>query len=195
MPLGVGPWSTAVAYANAMVSMCALMRLWAWCAGCYTILEQPLGSLMGLHPRIRQLQIMIPSFKHFTTHMGAFGGPVPKPTNLYCDAPYAYKLIRTPMLADKARFHKENLEMMKRDPITGALSGGKDMKGSQEYPQGYGEAVASSYKNHVDTVADEVASSESSSDEEDSVELDSWADAGLGEVCAWVGLPSNTMAM
>ena len=96
VPLGVPPRSASVTSANQMVSMCALLWIWAWCSGCYTILEQPLGSLMGYHPRILQIKRMLPSFKHLTTHMGAFGGPTPKPIHLYADVPYANRLVRSP---------------------------------------------------------------------------------------------------
>ena len=78
VPLGVPPHTGVVANANHMVSLCAMFWMWAFCAGCSTILEQPLGSLMGCHPRIVQLKRLIPSFTHVTTHMGAFGGETPK---------------------------------------------------------------------------------------------------------------------
>ena len=195
VPLGVPPCSQSVVDANQMVSLCSLMWLWAWCAGCYTILEQPLGSLMGCHPRIVQVMRTISSFRHLTTHMGAFGGPSPKPTNLYADAPYANRLVRTPTAADRARCDFEDKEIMTRDPITGSLTGGKDMKGSQAYPEGYGLEVAAAYKNYVDTVPDELADSECSSEEGDLLEKDAWVDSGIHEVCDWLGLPSTTMAM
>ena len=195
LPLGVPPWSESVADANQMVSLCALLWLWAWCAGCYTILEQPLGSLMGSHPRIRQIKQIVPSFQHLTTHMGAFGGPTPKATNLYTDAPYAHKLIRTPSAFDRALFAVEDKEIMVKDPITGALSGGRDMKESQAYPVGYGEEVASAYKNHLDTVTEVLADSECSSDEANMVATDQWLDTGLHKTCEWLELPSDAMAM
>ena len=195
LPLGVQPWSESVAAANQMVSMSAMLWLWAWCAGVYTILEQPLGSLMGSHPRVCQIKRAIPSFKHFTTHMGAFGGPTPKPTNLYTDAPYAHKLVRSPTLSDKARFALEAKEIMTRDAITGSLTGGKDMKESQAYPEGYGIEVAAAYKDHVDNVAEELFDSESSSDEESLVQKDQWLDSGLHKTCEWLQLPIDAMAM
>ena len=54
--------------------------------------------------RIVQLRRVILSFRHLTMHMGAFGGPSPKATNLYADVSYANKLVCTPTAADKARF-------------------------------------------------------------------------------------------
>ena len=131
------------------------MWFWAWCASCYTILEQPPGSLVECQPRIVQLRRVIPSFRHLT--MGAFGGPSPKATNLYADVSYANKLVRTPTAADKARFDVEDRKMMTRDHITGAMTGRRDMKESQAYPAGCGRAVAAAYKTCVDTVAEEVA--------------------------------------
>ena len=84
---------------------------------------------------------------------------------------------------------------MTRDPITGSLTAGKDIKGSQAYPEGYGLEVAAAYKNYVDTVPDELADSECSSGEGDLLEKDAWVDSGIHEVCDWLGLPSSTMAM
>ena len=191
LPLGVAPWSPNVANANQMVSLCAMMWLWCWCAGCSTILEQPLGSLMGLHPRILQLKRVIGSFVHVTTHMGAFGGDCPKPTNLYSDSSYVHKLVRSPTQADRARFAELDREIMTRCPITGALSGGRDMKASQAYPVEYGRVVAASYKTHIDKTPEELPDSETSSEEDCMADRDSWADAGVCEVCDWLGVPSN----
>ena len=101
---------------------------------------------------------------------GCLRGPSPKATNLYADVSYANKLVRTPTAADKARFDVEDREIMTRDPITGAMTGGRDMKESQAYPEGYGLAVAAAYNTCVDTVAEEVADSECSSDEDSLVE-------------------------
>ena len=80
---------------------------------------------------------------------------------------------------------------MTKDPISGALTGGKHLKASQECPVEYGREVAAAYKSHLESVPDEVAGSEASSEEEDMADLDSWADAGLGEVCEWLGLPEH----
>ena len=80
--------------------------------------------------------------------------------------------------------------MMTKDPISGALTGGKDMKSSQEYPEEYGRCVASAYKDHIACMPDEVADSESSN-EDCTADLDPWSDAGLGEVCEWLELPTH----
>ena len=84
---------------------------------------------------------------------------------------------------------------MTRDPITGSLTGGKDMKESQAYPEGYGIEVAAAYKDYVDNVAEELDNSECSSDEESLVDKDQWLDSGLHKTCEWLRLPSDAMAM
>ena len=55
----------------------------------------------------------------------------------------------------------------------------------------YGREVAAAYKSNLKSVPDEVAVSEASSEEEAMADLDSWEDAGLGEVCEWLGLPAH----
>ena len=127
--------------------------------------------------------------------MGAFGGPTPKATDLYTDAPYAHKLVRSPSASDRARFATTDKEIMVKDPITGALSGGKDVKESQAHPEGYGVEVASAYKQHLDTPELLADFSESSSDEENMQAADPWMDAGLRKSCEWLELPHDAMAM
>ena len=123
--------------------------------------------------------------------MGAFGGETSKGSNLYSDATYVHKLVRCPTAADRARFAALDREMMIKDPISGALTGGKDLTSSQAYPVECGREVAAAYKSHIESLPDEVAVSEASFEEEAMADLDSWADAGLGEVCEWLGLPAH----
>ena len=190
-PLGVHPRPDYVVDANKMVSLMAIFWLWSIARGCITILEQPSTSLMRFHPRVKQIKrVLGDRWRLAHTHMGAFGGPTEKATILHGDAPYLSKLQRSPTPDDYARFASEDHEMVTRSQ-SGAFSGGKDLKDSQAYPAEYAENVIDLFAEHLGS-ADYV---ESDSDveilDEEAVEADAWEDAGLDEVCAWLGIPSH----
>ena len=78
--------------------------------------------------------------------------------------------------------------------MTGATTGGADLKESQAYPEEYGRQVALAWQSHWDLVHVESDGDEESSDEENLTEEDPWSDAQLWSVCDWLGLPADRMA-
>ena len=189
-PLGVPPRPAYVEDANKMVSLMCMFWRWALCKRCVTILEQPATSLMRHHPRVQDIRRQLgPRWKLVHTHMGAWGGPTEKPTLLHGDAPYMGALARTPSKDDYKRFEEEDHHTTVRT-ADGKVSGGEDLKHSQEYPRQYAEEVARLFDEHH-KVPVEVDSDSDDSDIADDTEVDRWADAELASVCEWLQIPHD----
>ena len=190
-PLGVAPRPDYVIDANKMVSLMAVFWLWSIARGCITILEQPSTSLMRYHPRMKQVKrVLGDRWRLVHTHMGAFGGPTEKATLLHGDAPYLSKLQRTPTPADYSRFGSEDHQMVTKSE-SGAFSGGADLKQSQAYPPEYAQCVVDNFLKHLTEVQD--IDSDSDIDVNDGIEHDQWQDAGLSDVCQWLGIPHDRL--
>ena len=76
-----------------------------------------------------------------------------------------------------------------------AVSGGKDLKQTQHYPDDYGKALFDQWHKHrwenrVNTQFEEDEASVCSGDEE---VVDLWPDAGLQHLCSEHGIPLNRM--
>ena len=137
-----------VARANIMVARASLLMLLGVCTGVGFILEQPMTSLMGEHPRMVQLRRLaecggIRAVSKITTWMGAFGGEVPKPTFLLGTVPWLHQLKRTitrgQFLASKSQdVWSKYMDAHGRRRFVG----GQNLKQTQVYPRGYGQATA-----------------------------------------------------
>lgn len=106
--------------------------------------EQPASSLMPMHPLYRAF---FRFFKWNTvqTWMGMFGGPSAKPHKIFSNVKYVQDLHRT---LDRKVLKKKKSQMVIRRKVKGALqvSGGRDLKSSQEYTVAFGKAVADMYE-------------------------------------------------
>ena len=192
-PLGVEPRSQSVMDANRMVSVMCLMWLWSATRKIINILEQPSTSLMRWHPRLLQVRDHFgQDFHMISTFMGAYGGPTAKPSHLYSDADFVRKLHRKCTDDDKVRFHEEGHQNVTRTE-TGGVCGGRDLKGSQAYPVEYGQQVATEFAKHLSQSTFTGIEDAPSSDEETESEHDDWADANLGELCAWLRIPADRL--
>ena len=112
--------------------------------------------------------------------MAGFGGTTEKPSKLWSSESWVSALKRG---VPKTFKTYESLEVVKK--IRGkngktTVNGGKDLQGTQAYPDGYGTALRDLWRCHrKDTLieADDDVESENSSDFSD----DDWKDAGMEE--------------
>ena len=135
---------------NLMVSRCSLLSIVILAIGAWIILEQPLNSLMEAHPRFQKL-VTYTDFWRYHVQMRDFGGPTAKPTWLYTSRQELRDLLL--WKAPKTRKSSADVEMVRRyqdaDGNT-KITGGRDLKTSQHYPRGFGEAVSKFYSAHED---------------------------------------------
>ena len=83
-PLGPPNPPKKVYRSNVMAARVAICLLILFAQECNWIIEQQNSSLLMLHPRLLQIQFLVPALMHLqTTWMGSFGGLVPKLTKLY----------------------------------------------------------------------------------------------------------------
>ena len=194
-PLGVLPRSAVVEGANRMVAFMSLIMLWSTALSCSFILEQPATSIMYLHPRMQQVAAWFgDSWSEVRTYMGAFGAPTPKPTILYSGHRYVKSLART-LTKEQKKGLDPDVEMSTRDEMTGAVTGGKDLKKSQAYPVEYGQAVQAAFSRHDVEVIDSDGDQSDGTVDEDLCTLDPWADAGMVELCQWLGVPADRLVL
>ena len=124
--------------------------LFGLCLDCDVILEQPLSSLMLLHPRMQQLVTLadtgcIRQMPDVTTFMGSFGAETLKPTALFGSPSWLQKLRRDTVWFNEYKLSSSAAPRVTRyqvDDLGKMRFWGDDgMKKTQIYPIGYGEAI------------------------------------------------------
>lgn len=110
------------------------------------MLEQPRGSLLQYHPRLQWLMSMMRVWR-FEFSMLDFGAPTLKPTWVYasderCGDVRQHYVPRRPEPRSMVRRYID-----KRGRVV--YAGSTDLKRSQAYPEGFGNAVASTYVTHA----------------------------------------------
>ncbi|CAK9003302.1 unnamed protein product [Durusdinium trenchii] len=126
--------------------ICSLLRL-MW------VIEQPSSSLLEAHPLFAWLCSKISVYKVFIW-MGAYGGDSPKPTVLYSNYQFIYKLY-CPLPKGKV-FEAEMSNKYVDSSGQLRVSGGSDLKMSQHYPERFGIAVFELYMDHRKQIMKEV---------------------------------------
>ena len=200
-PLGIEPRCRAVEAGKIMVSNMAVLLLWALAKKVSWVVEQPGTSLMFEHPRFKQVKDAMrsstdPRFQWTTetVYMGAHGANSSKPTMLVASSPWIRGLVVPLTEADKLRMGENDEEIVTRDDA-GGITGGKDLKATQEYPRGYGEAVA---KEWMDFNEAPIEVSDSDTDNESEIVYpeathDLWLDSSLSGVCKLLGVPAHVL--
>ena len=186
-----------------MVSNMCIFLLWSLAKKATWVIEQPGSSLMWQHPRVRQVRDLIekladPMFTYCNIEMtmGAYGAPTVKPSQLHACANWVKGLERHLSDEERARIRASSTEeVVTKDPVTGAVTGGSDLKGTQEYPRDYGSAVAEQWlqwQQRAETLDVDV--------DETHEELkmpafgkDTWQDTSLDAVCKLLGIPSDQL--
>ena len=186
--------SKGVAQANAMVTRMVLLICFLASRFIGWVLEQPASSLMARHPRMLMLQKMadtnpsLTGFYEVFTYMGAFGAETKKPTKLWSSEKWVRDLGRK-LPADFARNTKlETVTVNTR----GGVSGGRDLKNTQAYPDGYGVALrdlwAANRTEEVPTHDIDVHSEDS-----DEFSEDMWSDAEVSSLLEKKGVSAAHM--
>jgi type IV secretory pathway TrbD component len=137
-----------VVRANTMVAR-VILQIWVWQAlGIWWVVEQPGRSVMEYHPRFQEL------FRRFTIYkkhicMGNYGADTRKATILYSNSEEA--LNNLDAYAKPLKKQKKKLVRVRqvkgKKKVTG-LAG--ELKESQAYPQGFGDAMTAVYLAHED---------------------------------------------
>ena len=107
-------------------------------------------------------------------------------------SPSVRKLARAPTVEQRETIKANSEVTAVVNPVTGSVSGGCDLKATQAYPAGYGEAVATWFddeQRETDSI------SEYDSDEGNACArmeaADMWLDTGLRTVCAQLKAPHD----
>ena len=172
-----------------MVSRMALLMLWMQAAGVMFILEQPASSLMCLHPRMLQVKAACgAAWRHTHTWLGMFGAKTQKPTRLWSSSPAVHLLHKK--LDTKRSWDSSKVAIKELD---GSISGGPELKATQAYPVGYGQAVSQAFLAHRKGAA--AAQDDDNDSDSDTVADpdDAWDDAELRAVCEFAGVPHNRL--
>ena len=184
--------------ANIMVTRTVLLmlffsaRLIAW------IVEQPASSLMWWHPRMQYLQRIagelpdLTGFHKTSFPMDAYGADTQKPTTLCSSEPWVHNMA-TP-LPKSFKPNKDKQVVNKSVNAVGhmQINGGKDLKGTQAYPDAYGRKVLSEWKRaRIDERVVGMAEVDDDSVCSDAFEEDPWEDAQMGSLCAGLGAASG----
>ena len=147
---------------------------------CIFMAEQPSSSIFELHPRFEQLGAALGEHLHkLQMWMQPFGGTTRKATLLYSNSEGLHKLYKP---LDRA----QQSEVQTYETVTDVsgqkkVNGTSGLKGTQAYPDGFGQAVAARYLSEIAEHRDDFAGlsleqlRESASD-------DPWDDACLDEV-------------
>ena len=138
--------------ANRMVSRVALLCLLLTAKGVFWILEQPKGSLLEHHPR---MQLLARRFNLWRCAfpMGNFNAESRKDTWCYS---FHSCIMHLPKYAT-CKFEATTTEceisvVHMREDGTAAVSGGKDLKNSQHYPEEFGAAITHLYFEHAKSI-------------------------------------------
>ena len=177
-----------VKQANIMVSRTVLL-VWSLVAmGVLVILEQPMNSLMQNHPRFKQWMLANDIYRYFI-RMRDYGAASEKGTWIYSQYPWVGDISRfkaprkdTPSTVVVATTYLNSKGKS-------CFKGGKDLKASQKYPRGFGEALQKLFELHKADIRKHVADLEQRASHlrvfrEDlfGAPSDDWADADLAPV-------------
>ena len=131
---------------NTMVARMAVVLWLLACKQVSWVLEQPRSSLMELHPFLVELQSVL-GWESINTFMGAFGAETQKPTKLKGNVRWLQTLKRKLSANDRARMGRSDTAIRLEPHPCGRkrCTGSKTLKQTQEYPQGYADAVLSAH--------------------------------------------------
>lgn len=152
VPIQSPPGDTSRAYvrkANLMVARCVLLAMLFAAKGVLWFLENPRASLLEAHPRMQFLIAKGLIFK-VSLRLGDFGAPCEKHTWIYSSHPC---IVDLPNYATR-KFNPQTDKSVEtriigltRDGKIGVW-GSPALKGTQEYPIGFGRAVLQLFRHN-----------------------------------------------
>ncbi len=131
-----------------MVSRLILLIFIYTIRGVLWFVEQPAGSLMEHHPKFIWLGTIVPIYR-IRLKMGEFGAPTEKPTLLFSNNKAALNRIldyKTRKWNRAMKTHGLVSNYIDANGVKRVSGDMKNLKKSQAYPRGFGEAVAKVYE-------------------------------------------------
>ena len=138
-PLG-DTTKVSVRHSNVMTSRVVLVLYIYLALGIYWLIEQPLSSVFEHLPRFKWLCTITKIYK-LTFRMDRFGSDTPKGTVLYSPKPFVRDILDYPAPREVPVEEKQVVIKTERPDGTVSVSGGRDLKKTQVYTRGFGEAV------------------------------------------------------
>ena len=138
-PLG-DTTKVSVRHSNVMTSRVVLVLYIYLALGIYWLIEQPLSSVFEHLPRFKWLCTITKIYK-LTFRMDRFGSDTPKGTVLYSPRPFVRDILDYPAPREVPVEEKQVVIKTERPDGTVSVSGGRDLKKTQVYTRGFGEAV------------------------------------------------------
>ncbi len=142
--------SRSVLGQNALVERLVLVLEVCALKGVYWILEQPANSVLWQYPAMRDC-LDRQGAQSCALEMGAYGAQSVKPTTLMGTAPFLRELERK--CSKELRHCSSNEGVVTTTKWTDTqgrkrCQGTDQLKGTQQYPEGFGAAVALAFKDH-----------------------------------------------
>ena len=137
-PLGAERFES-VQLGNWICARTLVVLLVAAALRCWTILEQPKGSLMEMHPAFQEYLGLVNCWRAHI-NMSTYGGPTLKPTWLYSTRPMIDQLHSYRPLRLRNTNTEDPVEMVVHYTDGNGrarVKGGKHLKQSQSYPPGF----------------------------------------------------------
>ena len=151
---------------------------------------------MDKHDRFNIMKSLMPKFPctklyETTTCLGAFGGATPKRIKLWSSESWICNMKRK-LPTDFKREPGLRLVTVKDKKVTG----GRDLKASENYPAEYGKELRRQWYAHRGCKPIPRGASDSDSDSEsipDDFPMDLWEDCGLASLCASKNVPVDRL--
>ena len=132
--------------ANVMVTRVLLIQFIFLARGIYTVLEQPMGSLMQYHPLFQRFLAKTTCYRH-SLRMKDYHLPADKATWLYCSHKFVNEVdeLKSTMLCEEvaemtvSRYNAEGKVV---------IDGGKDLKKSQAYTRAFAWSMCLVWRRH-----------------------------------------------
>jgi len=136
---------------NQMLARTMSLIMLSSALGLLWILEQPVTSLFQAHAGFQRFLKIVPTWRHHI-RMKNFGAPTDKETFLFCNFDFISDIDRfaCPSAAHDDATPKEMVKRFVGGDGRMKVCGGRDLKSSQTYPAGFGQAIVSLQNLHRD---------------------------------------------
>ncbi|CAE7441062.1 unnamed protein product [Symbiodinium necroappetens] len=147
--------SEGVQNGNIMTARVLILMLLASAKGIFWLLEQPASSIMEHHPCFQEVLGMVHLVKK-TIYMQNYGGASPKPTILYSSHRAVDDLVHFQSSGQSSQQERPQT-YVRYQGANGNVStrGGRDLKATQAYPDGFGVALAKTRTVHSRAVREQ----------------------------------------
>ena len=172
---------------NTMASRLILLCMFLTVQRVIYILEQPASSLLYYYKRVLQLQAKV-RLHNCSTWLGAFGADSMKHVHLLSNHSMVRKLHRHLF---RKSFIRKNAHVV-IPALNGGVTGGPQLKATQEYPVGYANALLEAFQ---EADFSELDAPYQCCGVLEPQEEDGWVDAELVNVCNYIGVPHDTLLL